>query len=71
MQDGVIDKSLRPQQVVLTVTENKVQLIDLICAECENESCRAGLKHKLVVTRRDPVPVEITKETTSERNDAQ
>ena len=43
------------------VTENKIQFIDLICPELENE-CRKGLLQKLIVTGNEPVPVEISRE---------
>ena len=51
---------LPPQKVLLTVTQNKIQLIDLIVAALQKEKDQFKLcGHKLVVTGRDPIPVEI------------
>lgn len=52
---------LRPsQKVVLTVTYNKVQLIDLIVESlCEQRKQLKTTRQKLVVTGSDPVTVEI------------
>ena len=48
---------LPPQRVVLTVTTNKDQLIALIIEDLVSHKADFQ-KHKLVVTGRDPVPVE-------------
>ena len=50
---------LPPQKVVLNVTTNKDQLIALIVEDLVSHKTDFQ-KHKLVVTGRDPVPVEIT-----------
>ena len=53
---------LPPQKVLLTVTQNKIQWIDLIVAALQKENDQFKLcVHKLVVTGREPVPVEINK----------
>ena len=53
---------LPPQKVLLTVTQNKIQLIDLIVAALQKEKDQFKLcVHKLVVTGSEPVPVEINK----------
>ena len=44
--------------VMLTVTRNKVQLIDLICEDMAFHKDYL-LQYKLVLTGSDPVPVEI------------
>lgn len=52
---------LPPQKVVLTVNESKVQLIDIICA-CLIEKCTASrepVHHKIVVSGREPIPIEL------------
>ncbi|KAI0219559.1 hypothetical protein LSAT2_028913 [Lamellibrachia satsuma] len=49
---------LPPQKVVLTVTTNKDQLIALIIEDLVSHQADFQ-KHKLVITGRDPVPVEI------------
>jgi len=61
---------LPPQKVVLTVTYNKVQLINLII-ETLRERRRQFIptNHKLVVTGPDPVPVEINEGSTVPRDD--
>ena len=53
---------LPPQKVLLTVTQNKIQLIDLNVAALQKEKDQFKLcGQKLVVTGRDPIPVEINK----------
>ena len=48
---------LPAQKVVLTVSSNKTQLIDLILADLEAH--KDVLNGKLVVTGNDPVPIQI------------
>ena len=60
---------LLPQKVVLTVAENKVQLINLICAELVNTGLSRALKHKLVITGKDPKPTEVANDKLTERSD--
>ena len=51
---------LPPQKVVLTVTENKVQLIDLACKYLtENPLLLPQNGRKLIITGGDPIPVQI------------
>ena len=51
---------LPPQKVVLTVTHNKVQLIDFIVERLQDQTeCFSNYQHKLVVTGCDPVPVQL------------
>ena len=53
---------LPPQKVLLTVTQNKIQSIDLIVAALQKEKDQFNLcVHKPVVTGREPVPVEINR----------
>ena len=47
-----------PQQVDLSVTKNKVQLIDLICEELQQLD-DVPLNTSLVITGRSPVPMEV------------
>ena len=55
---------LPAQNVVLTVMENKKQLMNIICNELTRDmlfhTCLNG--HKLVITGKDPYPVEIANE---------
>ena len=52
---------LPPQKVVLTVNENKIQLIDIICNSLVDNCLASGepVQHKLVVSGRDPIPIEL------------
>ena len=59
---------LPPQKVVLTVTTNKDQLIALIVEDLVSHKADFQ-KHKLVVTGRDPVPVEIANGWVNKRQD--
>jgi len=58
---------LPPQKVIITVVENKVQLIDIICAELVNKELCGH--HKLVITGKDSKPVEVAKDICRERLD--
>lgn len=60
-----LSSPLPPQKVTLTVTDNKLQLIDLLCVELVRKGRETGLKHKLVVTGRDPLPIEISQDIAS------
>ena len=51
--------TLPPQKVVLTVTDNKVQIIDLICQSLIQEAQDKPNKHSLVITSDDSIPVVI------------
>lgn len=58
-----VTTQLRPQKVVLTVTENKKQLINIICSELKGDTSfhRDHIhKHKLVITSQDKTPIEIS-----------
>ena len=59
---------LSPQKVVLTVTTNKDQLTALIVEDLVSHKADFQ-KHKLVVTGRDLVPVEITNGCVNKRKD--
>ena len=54
---------LPAQSVVLTVTENKQQIIDTICEQLreKGKTHEATMKHSLLVTRPASIPVEIFK----------
>ena len=56
------------QQVVLSVTKNKVQLIDLICQELQQLD-DVPLNTSLVITWRSPVPMEVRSEALVQRFD--
>jgi hypothetical protein len=62
---------LPPQKVVLTVTDNKKQLIDILCEQLliQGQISEACQHHKLVVTGSNPVPQEIYKENCTPRQD--
>ena len=60
--------SLPAQKVILTVTGNKMQLIDLICEDLKAHNDLFTNK-KLVVTGNDPIPVEINKGVIIQRQD--
>ena len=59
---------LPPQKVVLTITTNKEQLIALIVEDFVSHKADFQ-KHKLVVTGRDLVPVEIANGCVNKRQD--
>lgn len=46
-----------PQKVVLTVTENKVQVTDLICQNLIQKAQDEPNEHSLVITSTESVPV--------------
>ena len=61
---------LPPQKVMLTVTENKVQLVDLIVQSLkESYSNLEFTHHKLVVTGHNTIPIEINLGCIIERHD--
>ena len=49
---------LPAQKIVLTVTENKIQLINLICSYIANHVELLG-DHRLILTGQDPTPIEV------------
>ena len=53
--------ALPPQKVVLTVNENKVQLIDIICDYLVEKCLASGepVKHRIFVSGREPIPTEL------------
>ena len=57
----------RPQKVVLTVSSNTMQLIDLILTELIYH--KDMLNDKLVITGNDPVPIQINQGVVSRRDD--
>ena len=62
---------LPPQKVVLTVTENKIQLIDIICEQLVEiyQAEHVQDAHRLVITGKKVVPVEVFKGIAINRND--
>lgn len=63
---------LPPQKVVLTVSDNKKQLIDIICNELiENKSFHQGFTQnsKLVITGSNNTPIEIKHGVVIQRED--
>ncbi len=52
---------LPPQKIMLTVTRNKVQLIDIICEQLNHiyQQHHSGDEHRLVITGKNEVPVEV------------
>ena len=52
---------LPPQKVVLTVNENKIQLIDIICNYLVENCLASGqpVQHKIVVSGHDPISIEL------------
>ena len=69
MKSGTANKlklstPLTSQQLVLTVTENKAQLIDKICEQAKNKALsipanEKEFNHKLLITSSSEVPQEI------------
>uniref|UniRef100_UPI00359005F2 uncharacterized protein n=1 Tax=Myxine glutinosa TaxID=7769 RepID=UPI00359005F2 len=59
---------LPPEKVILTVTRNKMQLIDLICEDMASHK-DDFTQHKLVLTGSDHVPVEINSGVIIKRQD--
>ena len=60
---------LPPQKVLLAVTYNKVQLVDVIMETLLAQKQLSSTIHKLVDTGRDPVPVELCHGLTIGRED--
>ena len=60
---------LPSQKVTLCVTENKVQLIDIICQYLMDHASELPQENKLVVTYKHPVPFQIVHGEISQRND--
>ena len=54
-----IESSLPCKIVAMTITENKVQLINLIFKELPQPFKKLQYKHKLLITGKEPAPVEI------------
>ncbi len=51
--------SSAPQQVALTVTKNKTQLMDMICYELMSTVELLNLPNSLVITGEIPIPSEL------------
>ena len=64
----MMNAPLPQQQVVLSVTKNKVQLIDLICEELKQFD-DVPLSTSLVITARSPVPMEVRSDALVQRFD--
>ena len=60
---------LPPQKVVLNVTENKSQIIKLVCQHLRKQCNTFPADKKLVVTEQEPVPFEINKGVIIQRSD--
>ena len=60
---------LPPQKVALTFTENKVQLTEVICQQLVVASQDKALGHKVVITGKEPTPIEISKGMQRDRID--
>ena len=62
---------LPPQKVVLTVTENKIQLLDIICQQLVEiyQAEHVQDAHRLVITGKKVVPVEVFKGIAIYRDD--
>ena len=59
---------LPQQQVILSVTKNKVQLIDLICEELQQLD-DVPLNTSMVITWRSPIPMEVRSDALVQRFD--
>ncbi len=59
------------QKVMLTVTRNKVQLIDIICEQLNHiyQQHHSGDEHRLVITGKNEVPVEVHRGIVINRTD--
>ena len=64
---------LPPQKVVLTVTGNKIQLIDIICEQLIDiyQHHHSDDEHRLVITGQNELPVEVHKGIVINRTDLQ
>ena len=60
---------LPPQQVVLTVTDNEVQLTELICQQLTSEFQEKPSKHRLVITGKELMPLELNHGTRYHRTE--
>ncbi len=54
-----LSSPLPPQDVALTVTKNKIQLIDMICDELVSSVALLNLSNSFVVTGKSPIPTEV------------
>ncbi len=54
-----LSSPLPPQDVALTVTKNKIQLIDMICDELVSSVALLNLPNSFVVTGKSPIPTEV------------
>ena len=62
--------TIPPKKVVLTVTHNKIQLIDLVIQKIKEQSKQLSMcQHKLVVTGGDHVPTEVNHDRLIPRRD--
>ncbi len=69
MAEGCKEFQLSPtaplpsQKICLTITQNKKQLIDIICKDLQTDKhfhCNSTQKHKLMITGQEEAPVEIS-----------
>jgi len=60
---------LPSQKVILTITQNKKQLIDIICKDLQSDSYIQENMHKLMITGQEKSPVEISYDVVIQRHD--
>lgn len=68
------DAPLTPRNVILSVTENKVQLIDIMCQQIPErvsvlQAINTGNNHRLVLTGPSPTPQEVSQGIVIQRGD--
>ena len=62
---------LPSQKVTLTITQNKKQLIDIICKDLQNDAYFQKITgtHKLMITAQEKSPIEISCGVVIQRHD--
>ena len=68
------DAPLPKQSIILTVTTNKVQLIEILCQQLSSQvqalpATQKAFRHKLVITGSDPTPIQVKEGKLSLRDD--
>ena len=63
------EMELPARDVVLKVTENKVQLIHLIIEKFKSSAVEINCRSKIVITGKDPIPFEISNDVIKNRPD--
>ena len=71
LENVTFQTPLPPQKELLTVTENKIKLLDIICEQLLEiyQAEHAQDAHRLVITGKKVVPVEVFKGIAINRND--